>query len=371
LWQADGSALEMPVERFVSEFIGPNMTWQKDWAESLQKQDILPRNSHLPERVRKRLEWQAFADFTYLSRRGRNLDTIGKATLTPRMEDISRAADVVLPVLHEKFGIRHVEFSNVVHWLWGFLCHLRQRGAVMHPEMEKYASDGNIFAFTRTQGRAEWLPGMGERTPHPIFLSVRRRQGFDNIVSPKVPTFYKTWLYATVGANGLMPENAEEEIYQEAIESLIKEGLLLRIESDPTDVFGLNPEALFLETRLVRLRSDKGKRGLNVPADSVEALMGIPGLDAPQEKFTAQDSAGGWIAERFSRGDLRRVFSAEHTGLLKRDQREALEQRFKAKVQQPWYENLLSATPTLEMGVDIGDLSSVLLCSVPPDNPTQ
>lgn len=29
--------------------------------------------------------------------------------------------------------------------------------------------------------------------------------------------------------------------------------------------------------------------------------------------------------------------------------------------------NLLSATPTLEMGVDIGDLSSVLLCSVPPN----
>ena len=28
--------------------------------------------------------------------------------------------------------------------------------------------------------------------------------------------------------------------------------------------------------------------------------------------------------------------------------------------------NVLSATPTLEMGIDIGDLSSVLLCSVPP-----
>ncbi|MEI1456931.1 helicase-related protein, partial [Escherichia coli] len=28
---------------------------------------------------------------------------------------------------------------------------------------------------------------------------------------------------------------------------------------------------------------------------------------------------------------------------------------------------MLSATPTLEMGVDTGDLSSVLLCSVPPN----
>lgn len=37
------------------------------------------------------------------------------------------------------------------------------------------------------------------------------------------------------------------------------------------------------------------------------------------------------------------------------------------KTPHPWYENLLSATPTLEMGVDIGDLSSVMLCSVPPN----
>lgn len=366
LWQSNGSPLEMPVQRFVSEFIGPNMTWQKDWAESLQKHDSLPKNSRLPERVRKRLAWQAFADFTYLSRRGRNLDAVGKATLAPRIEDISRAAGAVLAVLHETFGIRHVDVPTVVHWLWGFVCHLRQRGAIMHPEMSAYARDGNIFAFTHTQGRGEWLPNMGERTPHPVFLSLRKRQGFDPVVNARGRTFYQTWLDATLGANGLTPEKAEEEIYTKGIESLVKDGVLLRVDSDAGDVFGLNPDALVLETRLARLTSAQGKRALTVPADSVEALLGMPCLDAPQENFIASKDAGGWFADRFSRGDLRRVFSAEHTGLLKRDQREALELRFKAKNPHPWYENLLSATPTLEMGVDIGDLSSVLLCSVPP-----
>jgi DEAD/DEAH box helicase domain-containing protein len=78
-------------------------------------------------------------------------------------------------------------------------------------------------------------------------------------------------------------------------------------------------------------------------------------------------TAGDWWARRFSKGDLRRVIAAEHTGLLERQEREALEIRFKDRNPKPWYENLLSATPTLEMGVDIGDLSSVLLCSVPPN----
>jgi predicted DNA-binding protein with PD1-like motif len=52
------------------------------------------------------------------------------------------------------------------------------------------------------------------------------------------------------------------------------------------------------------------------------------------------------------------VVAAEHTGLLVGQEREALQIRFKDQHPKPWYENLLSATPTLEMGVDIGDLSS-------------
>jgi DEAD/DEAH box helicase domain-containing protein len=366
LWLTEGAPLEMTVERFVAEFIGPNMTWQRDWANSLQKQDSLPRNSQLPERVRKRLEWQAFADFTYLSRRGRNLDSIGKATLAPRIEDISRAAERLLPVLHETFGIRHVDKATVVQWLWGFVCRLRQRGAVMHPEMAAYARDGNIFAFSRAHGRNEWLPNMGERTPRPIFLSLGNRTSFDRIVTSHGHTFYEIWLRATLGADGLLPEMIEADLYRNAVDELVEEGVMLRIQGDSGDVIALNPDALVLETELSRLVSPQGKRSLVIPADSVEALLGMPCLDASQEKYTEAREARGWVAAQYSRGDLRRVFSAEHTGLLKREQRETLELRFKAKDPHPWYENLLSATPTLEMGVDIGDLSSVLLCSVPP-----
>jgi DEAD/DEAH box helicase domain-containing protein len=104
-----------------------------------------------------------------------------------------------------------------------------------------------------------------------------------------------------------------------------------------------------------------------VPAEVAERLIGMPCLDAPQEHYQEVIEASGWWIERFSQGNLRRVIAAEHTGLLDREPREALEQRFKAKEPQPWYENLLSATPTLEMGVDIGDLSSVLLCAMPPN----
>ena len=367
LWLTEGSPLAISTERFVSEFIGPDMMWQRDWVHSLQELDRLPSGSRLPARVQKRLAWQAFAEFTYLSRRGRTLDAVGKATLAPRLDRIESAADTLLPILHETFGIRHVDRSTLVQWLWGFVCHLRQRGAVAHPDLMTYARDGNMYAFTRTSGRGEWLPPMGDRSPHPTFLSMGNTRGFDHLVNPAAPTFFQTWLNATLGANGLLPNKADQDIYTHAIEVLVQEGVLLKIDSDPVDVIGLNPDALVLETRLVRLVSAQGKRGLTVPTDAADALLGMPCLDALQESYTDKVEAGGWLAKRYSRGDLRRVFSAEHTGLLQRDQREALELRFKTKESPPWYENLLSATPTLEMGVDIGDLSSVLLCSVPPN----
>jgi superfamily II DNA/RNA helicase len=64
-------------------------------------------------------------------------------------------------------------------------------------------------------------------------------------------------------------------------------------------------------------------------------------------------------------GRVTRVVTGEHTGLLKRaPPREDLEAAFKAGTA-PDAPNVLTATPTLEMGIDIGDLSSVMLTSVP------
>src|SRR5699024_9966542 len=64
-------------------------------------------------------------------------------------------------------------------------------------------------------------------------------------------------------------------------------------------------------------------------------------------------------------GDMRRVVAREHTSLLTTEDRLAYETSFKNSAQTPGTPNVLVATPTLEMGIDIGDLSTVLLASVP------
>lgn len=59
------------------------------------------------------------------------------------------------------------------------------------------------------------------------------------------------------------------------------------------------------------------------------------------------------------------MVAEEHTGLLTRAQREDVERRFR-RGRPPADPNVLSCTPTLEMGIDIGQLSAVVLASLPP-----
>ena len=61
---------------------------------------------------------------------------------------------------------------------------------------------------------------------------------------------------------------------------------------------------------------------------------------------------------------MRRVVAHEHTSLLPDKVRLAVEDAFRDGVG-PAVPNVLAATPTLELGIDIGDLSTVMLGSLP------
>ena len=367
LFDTPGSVLNMPPEKLLAEFIGPNMTWQRDWAEELLKKNVLPAASRLPGKVRKRLLWQAYSEFTYLRHRGRNLERIGKATLSVPIDRLVVVTQTLLPKLHEQFGAKGLDGEVLVQWLWGLLTHLRRRGAVMHSELAAYAADGNVYGLIRSGGRGEWLPSMGERTPRPVFLTLGQQRDFDKLTNTQRNSWFDRWALACLGRQMLLAPGMAADMFHCAAAVLEDAGILIRTKDHQGDTLGINPQALEFCVATAYLATPQGKRRLTVPASAARALQGMPCIDATEESYEDVLPTGGWLSDRFSQGDLRRVIAAEHTGLLERAEREALEIRFKSKQPRDWYENLLSATPTLEMGVDIGDLSSVLLCSVPPN----
>jgi len=367
LFDTPGSVLDMSREKLVSEFIGPNMTWLNDWAVELLHKGALPANSRLPERVRKRLLWQAHSEMTYLSHRGRTLERIGKAALAVPLERLQPVLKILLPQFKEEFGAHGLDEKILAQWLWGVLAHMRSKGAVMHAELANYAADGNVYGLQMSGGRKEWMPTMGERTPRPVFVTLGKQRDFETISHASHPSWYDRWAEAALGRQMLMSKGLAAELFLAAAQALVKDSVLIKTEHHQGATLAINPEALQLSKDVIFLITPQGKRRLSVDKADAGALEGMPCLDATDEFYEETAEAGGWLAQRFSKGDMKRVITAEHTGLLDRKEREDIEERFKSKNPQPWYENLLSATPTLEMGVDIGDLSSVLLCSVPPN----
>jgi DEAD/DEAH box helicase domain-containing protein len=366
-FETTGSVLHLNPETLVAEFLAPNMTWQHDWSVELVQNGRLPANSRLPGKVRKRLLWQLFSDLTYQSQRGRTLERVGKATLSVPWARVQAIAEKLLPRFREEFGAHGLGLKVLTQWLWGTLAHMRRRGGVMHPEMDAYVADGNVWMLAKGAGRSEWMPKMGEYTPRPVFLSLGSHRNFDKLRGNSRPTWYDRWASAALGRQMLLAKGMASDLYLAAFDALLRDGILVRTAHHTGETLGLSPDALEVDTEVAFVATTASKRRLAVPRRDAEHLLDMPCLDSVESFYEQLIPEGAdWWARRFSIGDLRRVIAAEHTGLLDRQEREALEQRFKAKQPKPWYENLLSATPTLEMGVDIGDLSSVLLCSVPP-----
>ena len=138
-----------------------------------------------------------------------------------------------------------------------------------------------------------------------------------------------------------------------------------------TSAMSAAPEAVARDASVMTVDDKGAMKHLREGSNGWTCMPDVPttpGTDPMCVDANGLEWAEAWMARRYREGDIRRVIAAEHTGLLERDDREKLEQRFKASGTEarPWYENLLSATPTLEMGVDIGSLSTLLLCSVPP-----
>ena len=107
---------------------------------------------------------------------------------------------------------------------------------------------------------------------------------------------------------------------------------------------------------------------LVVPEQEADLWRGVPCLDLglQDEYRTVASEPPTWFGRLYRETAIRRIVAAEHTALIEREERDRLQERFANRAPKPWEPNVLSATPTLELGIDIGDLSNVVMCSVPP-----
>ena len=367
-WRAELSTLEA----YVSTFLAPDMAWLADY-EALLADGRLPSGSDLPELVDRRLRWELTKEVGYHARIGRTLERAGVSIVHPDPDRVSAAIDDLLPRLQNELGgFRDLDRQRLRRFVLGLLSRLRTQGAISHPLLDRYVQEGgNTYLLNKDPA----LPGMGPSTRAPAFLSTHtgKEKRFDKLASASRPTWTQAWAVKAFGSLGPLVEAHTVDLYHLTLAALVRAEILDRREVSAlvkggaeAPVWGLRPDALALALDVDRLRCDTCGHRASSPTAERDDWLGLGCARAGCAGHYALDpDAADYYAHLYTQGDLHRIVAREHTGLLERDDRETLEKAFVGD-DRPWAPNLLSCTPTLEMGIDIGDLSTVLLASVPP-----
>ncbi|MEW1599441.1 DEAD/DEAH box helicase [Streptomyces sp. NPDC093808] len=337
--------------------------------------------------IGQRLAFEALMEFGFRSRNGRTLELTRTAAADVRIEDPAAVVALVKRVHEEcvRDGVpliaqddtRYLAFVRI------FLERLRTRGAVAHKWLDKYVDEAGTSRYFIWGKRAPGMRAFPKGIAAPVFLLSQPKNGSEFDFATGRLSWYERW----AGRCLELPRELAPEFWARLLPELAGLGLLsVRTPRDTSlRVYGLKPgniEARLLDDEQVRhayvrcpvcfweqtvhpslldqwhgqpCPSYRCRRGRLVAGDRPEGL-GVHHRD--------RDYTKDYYRRLYRGAGTYQVVTAEHTGMLTRPQREEVENAFKRRggFKDP---NVLSCTPTLEMGIDIGDLSAVVLAALP------
>jgi DEAD/DEAH box helicase domain-containing protein len=352
---------------YIATFIPSDMEWLKEW-EILQKTG--KAEPSLIELIDQRLDWEIIAELGLYSQKGGSLEKSYSCSISL----MPTLLQTTISTLHEKLvneigSLFQLTPDDLTQFILGLIYHLRQQGGILHSATETYIEgDGNTFRLQQPP----FMPRFGPASLTPNYLANTTSSRFTALCkSSGHSSWYENWVYKVFSHYSVEVIHQTEQIYEIILDHLVTNQILgINLTKKNVKVWGIEQTALEVQLNSHGLQCDNCYHQIFSTPTDLSYWQNMPCLRAQCDGHYVSKQSNLQISNfyhnLYQKGKLRRIFAREHTGLLKRDVREELEQQFMQgnKETDP---NLLSATSTLEMGIDIGDLSSVLLCSIPPN----
>lgn len=364
---------ELDDESFVSFFIAPNMTWMSAYEDMIENRKFGhdARAKKLMGDIEKRISYEIMLEYGLTSRIGRTLEKSGCSCLAFPSDTIDKVAAVVHErVTNEIGGLSHTSYGRFQQMVAGYLEIMAQNGGFEDDAFSLFLKEnGNTYLLSND--RVSWMPGRqsGRNTPRFLYRpseTAKKNYNFDSVAEKK----YTEWIESCCDEAMIEPSTFKG-ISMFILEELVKNGIVVSIPATADyTVYALDKDKVFITDEVTLMKCETCGITHAVAAEDKGFWKDAPCIRSTcAGTFTEDERAGlDYYGKLFTSGDIVRVNAREHTGLLERDDRETLEVDFKRKkdTAQLWDPNVLSCTPTLEMGIDIGDLSTVILCSMPP-----
>lgn len=371
LWQEKLQGENRPEEAYICKYLPPDCDGRINLEDYRQKDKSFTRE--FLNEFQNRISWEIWSEFSFSAGIGRTLEKAGASGVE---FDISHFEDVYNQIKYwlekETLGDR-INQELFFRFLIGFLHRLRFKGGVDHIYLKKYRSERtNYWLITQNTNKKHFLiRNFGKNSRLPKFATLAHgpnTSAFEVIQTQHGKhNWYSTWFLKCFQLVGASNTELINDFYQKLLEYLEANRLLDKKVAAGINNVGLNPDQLYLTKDVASFECTVCGNALNVGSANRSIVNGMPCLQhrctgTYSEKVNAYD----YYRMVYNRGRALRIFAKDHTGLIDREKRERLERDFKLR---PTYQstNVLVATSTLEMGIDIGDLNIAFNASIPPE----
>lgn len=322
-----------------------------------------------------RVDWEILTEFGLTAQLGRTLEKTGAsatffneaqlAEVLPKMTDWLKENEI------ERIG---GDTNKFVHFVYGILQRMRTHGAVDSPFLEKYRKEGlNSWSLNwQRDGRHFLNPKFGGSMHFPKLVGTihngKNHEMLDMAVmrGNNKPTWYSNYFYEVFNDPWIAQNSVLfNDFMQKLFDTMVDVGILSREEQGGGN-YAIRPDVIWVSKDVKHIKCDNCQSILCV-AKQDNLAEDTHCLDYKCKGTYSEETKPelNYYQQVYNRNISPRVHANEHTGLLERKDREALETDFKLHPHSN-STNVLSATSTLEMGIDIGDLNVMGNTSVPP-----
>jgi ATP-dependent helicase YprA (DUF1998 family) len=348
--------------------------WQRDRARDIP--------ARVRTRVRRRLLFDAVLEFGLQSRVGRTLEQTGSAVVEVDAGEPSALARMAREVLDATGvpdtldnSLGNLADSRLVAWVRGVVEHMRTQGAIEHEWFQSFIRhDGNRYFIWGGRPRGQGMPAFPRGRSAPTFPRIGpaakvKDTLLDTVSSPQ--SWYARWTQRVLG----VPAGHGARLARQLLERLARADVLHTVATEGSGtVFAIPASAVVVSSAWLEemaagdtlLTCSVCRTEQPGTATVVAQLDGTPCmLVRCPGTLHREPRTDNYYRRLYASADMRRIVAREHTSLVPDQTRLRYESEFKQSVSDPNAPNVLVATPTLEMGIDIGDLSAVLLASLP------
>jgi ATP-dependent helicase YprA (DUF1998 family) len=365
-----------PVLRY--QLLPPDIVDREEFV-GFWKSNVHPSTRRAAEnKAKRRLQFDVDLEFGLQSRTGRTLELTGSVAAEVYLGAPHRASIIGRRAVDNaavQFPLTGIDDRALARWVRGTVERVRTQGGIHHDWLRPYVEkNANRYHIWGGRPRGQGMPTFPKGRSAPAFPAAKSGngslpEGFDPITAGS--SWYARWTSRCFGISPYDGAFLAKALFAELTAQMVLSTITTETGST---VYGLPPTAIQVSTPTLEallharhlLACDVCQTPVPGSITTVDELDGAPCMLARcPGRLRRTPKADNFYRRLYDSTEMKRVVAREHTSLLPTKVRLANESAFRRGGTDPQAPNVLVATPTLELGIDIGDLSTVMLGSLP------